>query len=195
MEKKVLDIVVPAGSAKETQLKFAGAADQLPGTNAGDVIVILAEVTHPVFERNGDDILTKIQISLAESLLGFRRKLKTLSGRDVAIMMRPGESVQHNGRKEVQNAGMPVACCPGEFGNLIIDFDVEKVYSSWLRDPQIRKRIREALPRIEDQAGPEITDEMMLEDYCEDRHTSRKRRRDDSPDQHHGLSNEQCRTQ
>jgi len=130
---------------------------------------------------------------------------------------------------------MPVACCPGEFGNLIIDFDVEKVYSSWLRDPQIRKRIREALPRIEDQgkkfvhilyiqallykeiirikraqalilrknvpflifvsAGPEITDEMMLEDYCEDRHTSRKRRRDDSPDQHHGLSNEQCRTQ
>lgn len=195
LEKKVLDIVVPAGSAKETQLKFAGAADQLPGTNAGDVIVILAEVTHPVFERNGDDILTKIQISLAESLLGFRRKLKTLSGRDVAIMMRPGESVQHNGRKEVQNAGMPVACCPGEFGNLIIDFDVEKVYSSWLRDPQIRKRIREALPRIEDQAGPEITDEMMLEDYCEDRHTSRKRRRDDSPDQHHGLSNEQCRTQ
>ena len=110
----MLDIVVPAGSAKETQLKFAGAADQLPGTNAGDVIVILAEVSHPVFERNGqwefyflqifisvlgDDILTKIQISLAESLLGFRRKLKTLSGRDVAIVMRPGESVQHNGNK------------------------------------------------------------------------------------------------
>ena len=47
----------------------------------------------------GDDILTKIQISLAESLLGFRRKLKTLSGRDVAIVMRPGESVQHNGEK------------------------------------------------------------------------------------------------
>lgn len=46
---------------------------------------------------------------------------------------------------------MPVPCCPGQFGNLIIDFDVEKVYSSWLRDPQIRKRIREALPRIEDQ--------------------------------------------
>lgn len=53
LEKKVLDIVVPAGSAKETQLKFAGAADQLPGTNAGDVIVIIAEVSHPVFERNG----------------------------------------------------------------------------------------------------------------------------------------------
>jgi len=195
LEKKVLDIVVPAGSAKETQLKFTGAADQLPGTNAGDVIVILAEVTHPVFERNGDDISTKIQISLAESLLGFRRKIKTLSGRDVAIMMRPGESVQHNGRKVVPNAGMPIPCCPGEFGNLIIDFDVEKVYSSWLRDPQIRKRIREALPRIEDQAGPEIKQEMMLEDYCEDRHTSRKRRRDDSSEQHHGLTNEQCRTQ
>lgn len=195
MDKKVLDIVVPAGSAKETQLKFAGAADQLPGTNAGDVIVILAEVSHPVFERNGDDILTKVQISLAESLLGFRRKLKTLSGRDVAIVMRPGESVQHNGLKVVPNAGMPVPGCPGEFGNLIIDFEVEKIYSSWLRDPQIRKRIREALPRIEDQAGPEITDELVLEDYCEDRHTSRKRRRDDSSEQHPGLSNEQCRTQ
>ena len=47
----------------------------------------------------GDDILTKIQISLAESLLGFRRKLKTLSGRDVAIVMRPGECVHHNGKK------------------------------------------------------------------------------------------------
>lgn len=124
---------------------------------------------------------------------------------------------------------MPVPCCPGEFGNLIIDFDVEKIYSSWLRDPQIRKRIREALPRIEDQgrkstytgvqsktaitsalkhkicriyvkifnlisAGPEIKEEMMLEDYCEDRHTSRKRRRDESSEQP-GLSNEQCRTQ
>ena len=53
-----------------------------------------------LFSFLGDDILTKIQISLAESLLGFRRKLKTLSGRDVAIMMRPGESVQHNGKKK-----------------------------------------------------------------------------------------------
>jgi len=62
LEKKVLDIVVPAGSAKETQLKFAGAADQLPGTNAGDVIVILAEVTHPVFERNGMSFFQKFFI-------------------------------------------------------------------------------------------------------------------------------------
>lgn len=46
---------------------------------------------------------------------------------------------------------MPIPSCPGEFGNLIIDIDVEKVYSSWLRDPQIRKRIRDALPPIEDQ--------------------------------------------
>ncbi|CAG5105767.1 Oidioi.mRNA.OKI2018_I69.chr1.g2434.t1.cds [Oikopleura dioica] len=196
-EKKVLDIVVPAGSAKETQLKFNGAADHLPGTNAGDVIVILAEKSHPVFERNGDNISTKIQISLAESLLGFRRKLKTLSGQDVAILMQPGESVQHNGQKVVPNAGMPIPSCPGEFGNLIIDIDVEKVYSSWLRDPQIRKRIRDALPPIEDQAGPEVTHEMVLEDYCEDRHSSRKRRRDDSDHSsgHPNLSNDQCRTQ
>ena len=56
-----------------------------------------------------------------------------------------------SGQKVVPNAGMPIPSCPGEFGNLIIDIDVEKVYSSWLRDPQIRKRIREALPPIEDQ--------------------------------------------
>ena len=144
-----------------------------------------------------------------------------------------------SGQKVVPNAGMPIPSCPGEFGNLIIDIDVEKVYSSWLRDPQIRKRIRDALPPIEDQgeqirayhfiwahfhinltqqyeclilrrsirvrawlilyfvAGPEVTHEMVLEDYCEDRHSSRKRRRDDSDHSsgHPNLSNDQCRTQ
>lgn len=62
---------------------------------------------HPVFERKGNDLKIKIQITLEEALLGFEREITHLDGHKVQLdrsdqITKPGLMVRMKGE------GMPV---------------------------------------------------------------------------------------
>jgi len=85
------------------------------GTNGGppgDLYIITRVAPHPFFERRGDDIYTRIPITITEAALGAKVEVPTVDGRSL-VRIPPGTisgksfrlrekgapSVRHHGRR------------------------------------------------------------------------------------------------
>lgn len=84
-EEIQLSVDVAAGMHSGEEIKFDGVADELVGHLAGDLVFNVDQIPHPYFTRRGDDILTSIDISLQDSLLGFVKTLEHLDGHKVLV--------------------------------------------------------------------------------------------------------------
>lgn len=73
------------------KITFHGEGDQEPGLEPGDVIIVLDQKEHEVFQRQDDNLITKIEIKLVEALCGFRKIITTLDKRTLIISTLPGE--------------------------------------------------------------------------------------------------------
>lgn len=138
------------------KILFHGEGDQEPELEPGDVIIVLDQKDHSVFQRRGHDLIMKMKIQLSEALCGFKKTIKTLDDRTLVITSKSGEVVKHGDLKCVRNEGMPVYKAPLEKGALIIQFLVVFPERHWLS--------LEQLPQLEALLPPRqkvrITDEM-----------------------------------
>ncbi|KAG7245356.1 hypothetical protein INR49_010806 [Caranx melampygus] len=183
------------GGMKDGQkITFHGEGDQEPGLEPGDVIIVLDQKEHAVFQRQEDNLTMKMEIKLAEALCGFKRTIQTLDNRTLVINSSPGEVIKHNDVKCVQNEGMPIYRDPYEKGQLIIQFQVEFPEKDWLPE-HLMYQLERLLPPREDVM---ITDEMEEVDLCEvdvrrqQRDYSREAYEEDEDSSRGGV---QCQTQ
>lgn len=72
------------------KITFHGEGDQEPGLEPGDVIIVLDQKDHPVFRRQEDNLIMKMDIKLAEALCGFKKTIQTLDKRTLIITSQPG---------------------------------------------------------------------------------------------------------
>lgn len=72
------------------KITFHGEGDQEPGLEPGDVIIVLDQKDHPVFRRQEDDLVMKMEIKLVEALCGFKKTVQTLDNRTLVINSQPG---------------------------------------------------------------------------------------------------------
>lgn len=80
-EKQHVKVHIPAGVDTGMRLKMNGYGDEGEnGGPAGDLYVFINVDNHPVFEREGDDILLELPIGFAEAALGVKKEIPTLSG-------------------------------------------------------------------------------------------------------------------
>ncbi|XP_035251952.1 dnaJ homolog subfamily A member 4-like [Anguilla anguilla] len=157
-KKKILEVHIDKGMKDGQKITFHGEGDQEPGLEPGDVIIVLDQKDHPVFQRQEDNLLMKMEIKLVEALCGFRKTIRTLDNRMLIITSPPGHVVKHNDIKCVQNEGMPLYRDPYERGQLIIQFVVEFPEKGWLPDHM--------LPQLEALLPPR--DEVMITDDMEE---------------------------
>lgn len=75
------------------RITFHGEGDQEPGLEPGDVIIVLDQKDHPVFQRQNDNLVMKMNIKLAEALCGFKKTIQTLDNRTLVINSLPGERI------------------------------------------------------------------------------------------------------
>lgn len=88
----VLDVKIPEGLADGQVLRLRGKGGAgIGGGPAGDALVTIAVASHPVFARDGNDILIELPITLDEAVLGGRVEVPTVSGR-VAVTVPKGAS-------------------------------------------------------------------------------------------------------
>ncbi|CAG8630926.1 14815_t:CDS:10, partial [Acaulospora morrowiae] len=166
-EKKKLDIFIDKGMQNNQKIVMQGEADQEPGVETGDVILVLKQKPHEKFERQGDDLLTEVSISITEALCGFSKVLVThLDGRGLIINHPAGEVIKPGAIKCIENEGMPHYKRPFDKGNLYLKFNVEFPSPSWISPEQL-KELEAFLPTrdVEDPSNqPEISDEVHLKD-------------------------------
>ncbi|XP_035272826.1 dnaJ homolog subfamily A member 4-like [Anguilla rostrata] len=192
-KKKILEVHIDKGMKDGQKITFHGEGDQEPGLEPGDVIIVLDQKDHPVFQRQEDNLIMKMEIKLVEALCGFKKTICTLDNRTLIISSPPGQVVKHNDIKYVQNEGMPVYRDPYEKGQLIIQFMVEFPEKHWL-PVHMLPQLEALLPEREDVM---ITDDMEEVDLTEMDYESQRRsysgeayEEDDSP-----RGGVQCQTQ
>lgn len=78
--KEETTIKIPPKTPNDHRLLFKGQGHQTLDGNYGDLIVQLVNFEHPTFIREGDNLITSLDISFKEALLGFERTIKCLDG-------------------------------------------------------------------------------------------------------------------
>ena len=87
-----LDVAIPAGTRSGAILRLKGKGGPgLGGGPAGNALVEITVRPHPVFRREGDDIVIELPITLDEAVLGAKVEAPTLTGR-VALTVPKGTS-------------------------------------------------------------------------------------------------------
>ena len=80
-----LMIWIEKGTPDNHVITYKDAADEFINVRAGSINIKVIQLDHDVFERKGNDLKTRIHISLKEALVGFERHLKHLDGHEVHI--------------------------------------------------------------------------------------------------------------
>ncbi|DAZ98475.1 TPA: hypothetical protein N0F65_004912 [Lagenidium giganteum] len=116
------DVDIEKGTPDGFEMEFENYADETPGQTPGHLRLQIQTVQHPVFTRDGENLWMDMNITLRESLVGFRKTFKHLDGRTVDVVrdaVTPPRSVI-----VLANEGMPKQHFPSEKGNLHITFHV-----------------------------------------------------------------------
>jgi DnaJ family protein B protein 4 len=139
--EKVLEIQVQPGWKAGTKLTFANEGDEIGNTGQfQDVVFIIKEKKHPVFARDGSNLIFKSAIPLKDALCGFTVEIPALDGR--VIRQRIEGVVTPGSSRLVPGEGMPISKQPGRKGDLIVTFDV--IFPDKLSEQQ-KDRIRQVL--------------------------------------------------
>jgi DnaJ-class molecular chaperone len=89
-EGRTLDVRIPAGTTDGHVLRLKGQG--MPGMGEGkpgDALVEIAVAPHPLFRREGDDIVIELPITVKEAVLGTSLEVPTVKGK-VRLTVPPG---------------------------------------------------------------------------------------------------------
>ncbi|MBO0735700.1 MAG: DnaJ domain-containing protein [Alphaproteobacteria bacterium] len=105
-----LDVTIPAGIEDSQVLRLRGKGGPgFGGGQAGDALIEVKVAPHPLFRREGDNILLELPVSLAEAVLGARVAVPTVTG-PVTMTIPKGSDAGRQLRlrgKGVQKTGSP----------------------------------------------------------------------------------------
>jgi len=139
---QTIDVTIPAGIADATKLRVRGAGAPSSGTGGpGDLILTVSVGAHPIFRRDGLDILLDLPLSITEATLGKTLSVPTLTGKaDVTIP--PGTS---SGQK-LRLRGQGIKSASGETGDLYVVAKIIAPKGLSDSDQETLRRLGEKLP-------------------------------------------------
>ncbi len=80
--RRKIDLKIPAGIETGNRLKISGEGEAGErGGERGSLYVLVRVKPHPIFERDGNDVLCEAKISMAEAALGTKIEAPTLYGK------------------------------------------------------------------------------------------------------------------
>ncbi|XP_023225961.1 dnaJ homolog subfamily A member 2-like [Centruroides sculpturatus] len=165
-ETKILEVHVDKGMREGEKIYFRGEGDQQPSVEAGDVIIVLQQKPHEVFQREGNDLFMTHKVNLTEALCGFNIVIQHLDGRDIVMKNPPGDVIEPGTVKGVVGEGMPIYRNPFEKGNLYVKFDVQFPENYFINEEKL-KELEMLLPPRSPFEMPigEHVEEVDLHDY------------------------------
>ncbi|KAB5525819.1 hypothetical protein PHYPO_G00144590 [Pangasianodon hypophthalmus] len=167
-EVKILEVHVDKGMKHGQKITFGGEADQAPGVEPGDIVLVLQEKEHETYRRDGHD-------------LHMTHKLRPA-----------GKVIEPGSIRVVRGEGMPHYRNPFEKGDLFIKFEVQFPENKWI-SPEKLSELEDLLPsRAEAPIISGDAEEVDLQEFNVSQSSSGSHRREaynDSSDEeggHHG---------
>uniref|UniRef100_A0A3Q1FVJ8 DnaJ heat shock protein family (Hsp40) member B1a n=1 Tax=Acanthochromis polyacanthus TaxID=80966 RepID=A0A3Q1FVJ8_9TELE len=122
-EDKILTVDIKRGWKEGTKITFPREGDETPTNIPADVVFVVKDKPHPLFRREGSDIVYPAKISLREALCGCTVSAPTLDGRTITVTSR--DVVKPGMKKRITGEGLPLSKFPEKRGDMILDFTVK----------------------------------------------------------------------
>ncbi|MFA9200032.1 MAG: molecular chaperone DnaJ [Cypionkella sp.] len=120
---QTLDVEIPPGVDTGTRIRLSGKGEAGPrGAPPGDLYIFVHVRPHPVFQREGTTLATRVPISFTMAALGDEIVIPDLGGESHAVPVPAG--IQSGKQLRVRGAGMPVLQGRGR-GDLVVEIVVE----------------------------------------------------------------------
>ncbi|MGQ1943773.1 DnaJ C-terminal domain-containing protein [Ornithobacterium rhinotracheale] len=120
---KKIRITIPAGVEDRQKIKLKGyGGEGVNGGPKGDLYITFNIVQDPEFKRQGNDLHKTQKLDLYTAVLGGEILVKTFDG-EVKLKVKPG--TQNDSKVKLKGKGFPKYKKSGEFGDLIINYQVE----------------------------------------------------------------------
>jgi curved DNA-binding protein len=118
-----LRITIPAGIENGQTIKIPGHGGKgINGGPDGDLYITFSIANHQDFKRSGNDLYTRVFLSLFTAVLGGEITVDTLSGK-VKLKVKP--EIQSGSKVKLKGKGFPVYKNEGHFGDLYITFEIK----------------------------------------------------------------------
>lgn len=122
--EKILTITVKGGWQAGTRITFTKEGDQGPNKIPADIVFVVKDKPHPLFKREGSDLIYQPEIPLVTALTGGAIEVPTLDGRIIRVPI--NETVYPGYQKTVVGEGMPLVGEPAAAasGDLLVCFKI-----------------------------------------------------------------------
>lgn len=106
-QSKVLSVSIPAGVDTGTRIRLSGKGEAgLRGGSAGDLYIFVSVNQHPIFSRDGANLMMKIPVPMTVAALGGTIEVPTVEGKMARLSVEAG--TQSGRRFRMRGKGMPV---------------------------------------------------------------------------------------
>jgi DnaJ-class molecular chaperone len=118
-----VDVRIPPGVKEGSRVRAAGEGESgAHGGSSGDLYLRVRLRPHPVFERDGNDLRTKIAVPVTAAVLGGEANVPTISG---SVRLKIPEATQTGQVFRLKGHGMPVVGRSDQRGDLYATLDVQ----------------------------------------------------------------------
>ncbi len=121
-QRREITVRVPPGVAEGTQLRVTGEGESgRNGGPRGDLYCFVKQAPHPIFQREGDDLICEMPISFSQAALGADVEVPTLKGKTNLKIPR---GTQTNKVFRLRGLGLPNVYGQGR-GELLVKVVIE----------------------------------------------------------------------
>ena len=132
-------IVIPSGINDGEMIRLSGMGEAIKGGSAGDFYIKINVARHPVFRREGSNLVMDLNVKLSDALLGTEHKIQALEGEITVVIP---EGISHGEVLRVRGRGVPLS--KSKRGDLLIKLSI-KIPN------HLSKKAREAIEKLKEE--------------------------------------------
>ncbi len=115
-----VSIAIPAGIRDGEMIRMTGMGEAISKGTTGDLYIKINVAPHPIFKREGSDVVMTLDLKLSDALLGTKYLIQTLDG-EIEVTIPEGVSI--NEILRVRGKGVPSA--KNKRGDLLIKLNIK----------------------------------------------------------------------
>ena len=115
-----ISIVIPAGIRNGEMIRMSGMGEAVTKGTAGDLYIKINVASHPVFKREGNDLVMTLNLKLSDALLGAKQHIETLDGK-IEVTIPAGVTV--NEILRIKGKGVPAS--KSKRGDILIKLNIK----------------------------------------------------------------------
>ena len=92
-QNEILNVDIPAGIKSGHKVRYRGRGQPGP-VERGDLYIVVNQLNHPRFERQGNDIYSMQEISVWDAILGCSQELETVNKRKIKYTVNAGTQTE-----------------------------------------------------------------------------------------------------